>query len=170
MKLIILLVSVLVLNFANAGEYTASAASGYKCKSTGNGACAVSLSHGQCGPSWDNKDDGGMYACQLWTGEAKANKIDKSKYTCKDTGNGACAVNTTTGQCGPAWDDKDGGMYQCQKWTGEVSAKKINKGNYTCKKTSNGYCAQNLSTGQCTHEWNDKDGDAKFQCNNWLKK
>lgn len=164
------LMSVLVFASAYVSENaSASRADKYYCKDTGNGACAVSYAHGQCGPSWDD-EDGGMRACRNWTGESVANKVDRSNYTCRVTTNGACAVDIRTGQCTHQWDREDGGLYQCQRWTGEISNKNIDKSNYVCKKTTNGYCAQDIRTGQCTHEWNYRDGgDAKFQCNRWLR-
>lgn len=170
MKITMCFVSLLLMSFAQAGEYTAASAYGsqYTCRDTGDGACAQSKITGQCFHQWDD-EDGGMYACQLWTGEVKAKAIDKSSYKCKATTNGACAVKLTTGQCGPEWDNEDGGMYQCKKWTGELKVKPIDKSKYVCKKTTNGYCAQNTQTGQCFHQWTDKEhGNAKFQCQNWI--
>lgn len=92
--------------------------------------------------------------------------VNKGKYVCKQTTNGACAQNQITGQCGLEWDDEEGGMFQCQKWTGEIVVKPINKSKYKCKQTTNGACAQNQITGQCGPEWDSEDG-GMFQCKKW---
>lgn len=108
-----------------------------------------------------------MFVFSAGAGEytAAASKYG-SKYKCKDTGDGACAQNLVTGQCGHQWNDEDGGMYQCQLWTGEKKAKMIDKSKYLCKDTGDGACAQNQITGQCGPSWDDEDG-GMYQCQKW---
>jgi hypothetical protein len=93
-----------------------------------------------------------------------------SKYVCKETANGVCAVNKATGQCTHAWSDADGEdpMFFCQKFIGEVKSH-YNPANYKCVKTATGACAKSISTGQCTHSWSDEDGgNAMFFCKKHL--
>ncbi len=157
-----------------AGEYTAAAKSvygdNYVCKDFGNRACAQSKVTGQCTREWSDKEDGGMYACQVWTGEVSVKPIDKSNYKCKRVATGACAVDSRTGQCTHVWKEKDGGMFQCKKWTGEFTSRPVDKNSYYCRRTPKGYCAVKKATGQCTFEWSNKEeqGAAKYRCEQWI--
>ncbi len=173
MKLTIFLMTLFVAGAVQAGEYTAAAKSvygdKYTCKDFGNRACAQNKVTGQCAHEWSDKD-GGMYACQIWTGEITSPRVDKSQYRCESVANGACAVNQITGQCLHSWKDKDGGMSQCKKWTGEFTSRPVDRSSYVCRKTSKGYCASSKKTGQCVAEWSAKEeqGAAKYRCEQWI--
>ena len=143
----------------------------YTCKKTASGVCAQSVKTGQCTHSW-NQDDvsNPMWHCKKFTGQIQSS-FNKANYYCKKQSDYVCAASKKTGQCTHAWSKDDGGdpMWRCQKFLGLVKTN-FDKSNFTCKKNASGYCAQSLKTGQCTHQWNNEDGNAKWQCNNWLKK
>jgi hypothetical protein len=78
--------------------------------------------------------------------------------TCRQTGNGVCAVDSRTNQCTHEWSRDNGGdpMFFCKKYIGQ-RVSNYNRANYTCKSTGSDVCAMDIRTRQCTHSWSSDD-------------
>ena len=157
--------------FVSLNAQAAPTANGYMCKKNASGVCAVRLSTGQCTHQWDKENSNNpMFHCKKFIG-IKVSNFNKANYFCRDHGGYVCAASKKTGQCTHSWDEDDHNdpMWSCRKFLGLVKSN-FDKSNFRCKKNASGYCAQSLKTGQCTHQWYNEDGNAKWQCNNWLRK
>lgn len=164
-----LFVSLIILS-ASAWTTAASAAS-YACKKSGSSVCAVNLATGQCTHSWSTRDGGNPeYECLRYLGVIPS-KVDRAPYSCKRTSNGACAVDSRTGQCTHSWrsGEDSNPMDSCRRWMG-LGPKKIDRTGFFCRKSGSSYCAVNPRTNQCTHSWNQRDGDARGECERFIRR
>jgi hypothetical protein len=88
--------------------------------------------------------------------------------TCRQTGNGVCAVDSRTNQCTHEWSRDNGGdpMFFCKKYIGQ-RVSNYNRANYTCKSTGSDdhtspmrACKRHL--GQVTSSFD----RSKYRCSN----
>ena len=160
---------ILAISFCIASVSSSAFAGAYVCKSYGSSVCAVNLVTGQCTHSWrSGESQDPLYECRQFTSEVST-RVDRSRLYCAETANGACAVNSLTGQCTQSWrhGDDQNPMASCQRYLNR-GGKRPDRTGYYCRQVGSSYCAVNPRTNQCTHSWRMSDGDARRSCQRFI--